>query len=118
VENQLVFLLHICNNASVKKQVIIDNRADKEIKRFPRPVQLKFRALFILLERDGFLSEPSAKKISSDLFEIRVKYKGQWRAIYAYVTKTLIIILTGFNKKTQKTPVKEINKAKDRLKDY
>ena len=114
----LDYLLHICNNTSVKKQVIIDKRADKEIKKFPKIVQTKFTALFIILERDGSLKEPLGKRINNDLFEIRVKYKGQWRVLYAYLGKNEIVILSGFHKKTQKTPTQQIDKAIQRLKQY
>lgn len=99
---------------------MIDKRAEKEIKNFSRPVQLKFKTLFAILEKTGKLEEPFGKKLSGreSLFEIRVKQDGQWRAIYAYMEKSLIIILSAFGKKTQKTPIAELEKAKRRLADY
>jgi phage-related protein len=102
----------------VKKVIKIDERADKELISFSQEVQAKFFALFTVLEKEGFLKEPFAKKINNNLFEIRVKFKGQWRAIYAYIKKKEIIILSVFNKKTQKINKKEINKAEKRLKEY
>lgn len=102
------------------KTVLIDKRAEKELKKFPRPTQLKFQALFEILEQVGKLEEPFAKKLSGseDLFEIRVKQDGQWRAIYAYIADNSIIILSAFAKKTQKTPVVELEKVKRILADY
>lgn len=104
----------------MKQTVLIDKRAHKELSKFSRPVQLKFQALFEILEETGKLEEPFAKKIVSTLglFEIRVKYQGQWRAIYAYVEKKTIIILSAFGKKTQKTPGAELEKAKSRIQEY
>ncbi|HCR81633.1 MAG TPA: hypothetical protein DIV47_04145 [Candidatus Pacebacteria bacterium] len=42
----------------------------------------------------------------------------QWRAIYAYLPKNIIIILTFFAKKTQKTPKREIELAIKRRRKY
>jgi len=104
----------------MKKIVVVDPRSAREISKFPREVQLRFKQDFEILEKDGRLVEPEAKKLISTrgLFEIRVKYKGQWRAIYAYATSYTIVILSAFAKKTQKTPVEELNKAKKRLLEY
>lgn len=104
----------------MRKRILIDKRAEKELKKFPRIVQLKFQALFEILEEKGKLEEPFAKKLSGSihLFEIRVKYQGQWRALYAYLRDNSIVILSAFSKKTQKTPLTELEKAKERRKIY
>jgi phage-related protein len=104
----------------VKKVILLDKRAVKELHKFPRTVQLKFRALFNILESEGVLEEPFAKKLTgkSGLFEIRVKYQGQWRALYAYMKQRQIIILPAFRKRTQKTPIQELRKAEQRLLNY
>lgn len=104
----------------MKKTIFIDRRAAKEIKHFSRPVQLRFQALFEILEQEGKLEEPFGKKLAGhdNLFEIRVKYQGQWRAIYAYLKKENIVILSAFGKKTQKTPKAELEKARTRAADY
>ena len=74
--------------------------------------------LFEILSQNGKLEMPFAKKIDKNIYEIRINNKGQWRAIYAYVFKNQIIILSAFRKKTQKTPKKELTKALKRLKKY
>jgi phage-related protein len=102
----------------VKKIVEIDEKADQELKAFSQEVQARFTALFLILEKEGYLKEPFAKKISQHLFEVRVKHKGQWRALYAYVQKNKVIVLSAFNKKTQKAPRKELHKAEKRLRKY
>jgi phage-related protein len=101
-----------------KKQVIIDVRAKKELEHFSQAVQMKFYAAFDLLEEWGYLNEPHAKKLTEDLFEIRIKHLGQWRSVYSYIKNNWIIILTVFQKKTQKTPSGEIKRAKKRLQNY
>ena len=102
----------------MRKTVFVDRRADKEFRKLPRQVQFKFKALFEILEEEGKLEEPFAKKISFQLFEVGVKHLGQWRAIYAYLYENSVVILTAFSKKTQKTPLSELEKAKERRKNY
>lgn len=104
----------------VKKEVLLYPNAEKELNKFPRQVQLKFKALFELLAEEGKLESPYAKKLSgtNNLFEIRVKHQGQWRAIYAYIEQNIALILLAFIKRTQKTPLTELNKAKNRLVNY
>jgi len=105
---------------TVKKHVIIDPRANKELKKFSRVVQLKFKTLFEILETEGKLEEPFGRKLvgGENLFEARVKYMGQWRAIYGYREVEEIVILSAFVKKTQNMPLTELEKARKRLADY
>ncbi|MFH1958854.1 MAG: type II toxin-antitoxin system RelE/ParE family toxin [Patescibacteria group bacterium] len=96
----------------------MNKKAQKEIEKFPKPVRIKFTAYLETLEEQGKLEKPFAKKISKDLYEIRVKYRGEWRAIYAYLLKNTVVVLSAFRKKTVKAPIKEINKAQRRLKEH
>lgn len=102
----------------MKKIIHFDRRAKKELESFPPKVQSQFIALTVKLGLLGTLEEPESKKLDATLFEIRVRYKGQWRALYAYMKDELVIVLCAFHKKTQKTPLREIHKAKKRLKEY
>lgn len=103
-----------------KKNVYYDERALKELKNCREDVQLEFRALILKLKEDGQLKEPEAKKMAGykNLYELRVRLGGQFRGLYAYLKTDIIMILSIFQKKTQKTPQKEIDKALKRLKDY
>ncbi len=76
-------MLHISNNTNMKKSVELDENADEELRSFSPAVQAKFAALFGVLEKEGFLKEPYAKRVNKNLFEIRIKHEGQWRALYA-----------------------------------
>jgi len=102
----------------MKKQVQIDKRAQKEIDTFPSLAKAHVYTALKILARDGQLTEPEAKKLTTDLFEIRIRTQGQWRVLYAYLIDNLIMILSAFQKKTSKTPQKELLKAKSRLKTY
>jgi phage-related protein len=99
-----------------KKKVEFCEGADKEFFELPFKVSKKFKTVIFLLERDGYLKEPEGKKLGdTGLFEIRVRVQGQWRGLYAYYYENAIIILRIFQKKTQKTPDKEIKIALKRL---
>jgi phage-related protein len=101
----------------MKKRVVVHKLAEREMALFPNPIRLGFKALFERLREDGRLKEPQAKRLGGrdKLFELRVRQRGQWRMIYAYAAPSLIIVLSGFIKKTQKTPKREITKSQQRL---
>lgn len=62
-----------------------------------------------------FLGMPHSKKITSDLYELRIRGKQEVRIIYAFLEKD-IYLLHAFKKKTQKTPQKEMITALKRFK--
>ena len=64
------------------------------------------------LATNGRLAEPHGKAIAPNLFEIRVRVSPkQYRLFYCYFDPNGILILSGFVKKTQATPIQEIRKA-------
>lgn len=69
----------------------------------------------VLSEKGELVCYPIARHVVDDIWELRPLAK---RFMYAYITNKKIIILSYFTKKTNKTPRKEIDKAKKRLKEY
>ncbi len=102
----------------MKKKVFLDRNAKKELDHFSENVKVEFEAYFEILKNEGRLTLPEAKKVTKDLFELRVKIGGEYRGFYAYIGKMYIIILHFFKKTTQKTPIKNIKTAKRRLDKY
>ena len=82
-------------------------------------LQLKiFRAFELLEEFNINLKAPYVKPLEDKLYELRIKDpKGIYRIIYFAYTGQEFIMLNGFVKKTQKTPKKEIELAKTRMKE-
>lgn len=111
-------MCRLCHNVWMNKKIVLDKRAEKEINKFSKSARIKLIAYLETLKEDGKLKKPFAKKINKDLYEIRIKHKGEWRVIYAYVLRNEVIILSAFRKKTTKLPIREINKAQRRLKEY
>lgn len=63
--------------------------------------------------------EPFSKVLGQGLLEIRVRSKNDIaRIIYTFAKGKQIILLHGFIKKTDKTPLKELEIAKERIKKY
>ena len=84
------------------------------------PGQAKVLRLIDLLADYGvFLKEPYTRQIKGKLRELRITDRsGEIRILYFGITKRRIILLHGFNKKTRKTPVKEIEIAERRMSDF
>ena len=54
-----------------------------------------------------------------ELYEIRIEFGGDiFRVFCCFDKGSLVILLNGFQKKTQKTPQSEIDKAEKLMKEY
>ncbi|KKS45083.1 hypothetical protein A3J20_01085 [Candidatus Gottesmanbacteria bacterium RIFCSPLOWO2_02_FULL_42_29] len=76
--------------------------------------------IFNIYQQYGLLQiiPHTRKLIGTPLWEIRIKGKDNIRIIYITHTEKSILILHGFIKKTQKTPIKELNIALSRLQTF
>lgn len=78
---------------------------DKEVLR-------KIDYVLQLLKSEERLSSRFVKMISDGLFELRISVRGNiYRLFFIFDEGDIVILLNGFQKKTQKTPRKEIDKA-------
>ncbi len=84
--------------------------------------QAKYIFITRLLQEYGIhVKEPYVKQITGHkkLYEIRIKDKsGISRILYFAHTGKKFVLLHGFIKKTDKMPAKEIDIAKQRMKEY
>ena len=75
--------------------------------------------LKVLQEKGNQLREPYSKHLEDGIFEIRGKVGSDIsRVLYFFYYGGKIILTNGFIKKTQKTPSKEIKRAKEYRNDY
>ena len=84
-------------------------------------VQEKIEFVLDLIRRIEIVPSKFLKKIESSkgLFEIRVKVKSDIFRIFCFFDEgKLVILLNGFQKKSQKLPKKEILKAEKLKKEY
>lgn len=76
----------------------------------------KIIAYIRLLKEEGIkIGQPYVKYIMDDIWELRPLRD---RILFAYYKNNEFILLSFFMKKTQKTPLKEITKAKKLLKEF
>lgn len=98
-------------------EIITDGRVKKFIKGLSADEQSKILRHLDFFDKYGFnLPSKYLKKLSPNLWELR---PGNIRLLFGIVRpRNTIVIVNGFKKKTQKTPVKEIETAKSRIKGY
>lgn len=69
-----------------------------------------------LLEKFGNqLGMPHSKKVSDGIFELRIRGQQEVRIFYCFY-KNQIHLLSGFVKKSQKTPQQELARARNKYK--
>lgn len=73
-----------------------------------------FRTLELLMQYGPLLTMPYCKRMSPKLYELRIGGKIEIRIFYTFY-EDKIYLLHSFQKKSWKTPKKELQTAKDRL---
>ena len=93
-------------------------------KEFLLSLDTKMRAKMVntisILQDNGYaLREPYSKYLSEGIFELRARVGSDIaRVLYFFYVDSRIVLTNGFIKKTNKTPIKEIEKAKKYRADY
>ena len=99
---------------------ILDRIVVAEFEALPDDMRAKFARIVELIEGHGLekLREPLVKHLDKELWEIRVSGRdGISRAIYVTASGMRVIVVRVFNKKSQKTPPREIRLARQRAKE-
>lgn len=96
-----------------------NERVKAETLDFPEGVLSDFLHIAEIVEEFGpAVGKPYTAPMGAGLFEIRARGReGIGRSLFCTVKGQEIVILTSFVKKTQKTPKKEIDKARKRMKE-
>ncbi len=75
-------------------------------------VQEKIQYGLLLLKTQDLLSKKFVKSVRDGVFELRTEYNGNiYRVFFIFDGNNIVILFNGFQKKTQKTPTNEIEKA-------
>jgi len=73
----------------------------------------------LLLKSQDKLPAKYVKSVGNGLFELRIEWQSCiYRIFFCYDEGQIVILFNGFQKKTQKTPDNEINKALKLKKEY
>ncbi len=74
--------------------------------------QSKIQYGLLLLKTQDRLSTKFVKYMKEGVFELRTKYNGNiYRVFFIFDGNKIVVLFNGFQKKTQKTPAGELEKA-------
>ncbi len=99
---------------------ILDRRVEKELDGLADDVRQRFLRIAELIEQHGpaAMHEPYVKHLEGKLWEMRMKGRdGIARAIYVTAKGERVVALHAFVKKTQKTPQRALEIARERAKE-
>jgi phage-related protein len=98
----------------------LNSVVDQEVAALPADMRARLTRLTNLIELIGFEALPrdSVKHLEGRLWELRITGRdGISRAIYVTASGRRMVILRAFVKKTQKTPPRELELARQRARD-
>jgi phage-related protein len=101
------------------KLIYYNARVEKEVMAWPPGVRADFLRLAEAMREFGpDLGMPRTRAMGSGLFEMRAKGReGIGRAFFCTIVDEQIVILHAIIKKTEKTPARELETARARLKE-
>lgn len=103
----------------IRKIITFDNYFYEFKKTLNSKILDKIDYIFGIIETQDRISEKFLKHLESGLFEIRIEYQSNiYRVFCCFDEGKLVVLFNGFQKKYQKTPRKEIDKALKIMADY
>jgi phage-related protein len=99
---------------------ILDHRVVGELDALAADIRQRFLRIAEMIEQHGLaaMHEPYVKHLEGKLWEMRMKGKdGIARAIYLAAKGERVVVLHAFVKKTQKTPQRALEIARERAKE-
>lgn len=107
-------------------EIVFYSQADgtKPVKDFFNSLNVKMKAKIVratvMLQKNGpALREPYSKPLGDGIFELRAKVATDiTRVLYFFFVGRRVVLTNGFVKKTQETPVSEIERAKRYRAEY
>lgn len=99
---------------------ILNSEVRRELEQLPKDMLASFLRISRLIETHGLpqVHEPYVKHLEDRLWEMRMKGRdGIARAVYVTARGQRVVVVRVFEKKTQKTPRREIELALKRAKE-
>ena len=99
---------------------ILDRRVERELNALSQDIRQRFLRIAELIEQHGMdaMRAPHVKHLEGKLWEMRMKGRdGIARAIYVIASGERLVVVHAFEKKTQKTPQRALEIARDRAKE-
>ena len=102
------------------KVEILDRRVVKELESLSTDVRQRFLRISELIEKHGrsAMHEPQIKHLEGKLWEMRMTGRdGIARAVFVTAVGDRVVVVHAFEKKTQKTPLRALEVARQRAKE-
>lgn len=104
-----------------RKIIFYENYFIEFYQQLDQKVKGKIQYVFELIKQVDRVPEKFLKHLTrtNGLYEIRIEYQSNiYRVFCCFDEGQLVVLFNGFQKKTQKTPKKEIDKAQQLMKEY
>jgi len=100
--------------------IYYSDQVQEELMALPDTLQARYIGLTArMIEHGPNLGLPHTDALGGGLFELRLKgAEGIARVMYCLMIQREILVLHVFVKKTQKTPLKELRIARQRMKEF
>lgn len=109
MKRQIIF--YKTNNDKCPVEDFLDSLDDNTVS--------KILAILKYVEDFDIIPEKFFKKLTTEIYEIRIKYENNiYRILCFFHINSLVILTNGFQKKMQKTPRNEIDLALKYKNDY
>lgn len=105
----------------VRKIIFYEDHFIEFYKNQDDKVKSKIQYVFELIKQVERVPEKFLKHLegTDGLFEVRIEYQSNiFRIFCCFDEGRLVVLFNGFQKKTQKTPKVEIEKAENLMKEY
>lgn len=105
----------------VREIIFYENYFIEFYRKQNKKVKGKIQYVFELIKQVDRVPEKFLKHLTgtNGLYEIRIEYQSNiYRIFCCFDEGQLVILFNGFQKKTQKTPQKEIDKAERLMNEY
>lgn len=99
---------------------LLDARVRDELEALPSDMKARFRRIVEVIQNHGLeqVREPHVRHLEGRLWEMRMTGRdGISRAIYVTATGRRVVVVRVFVKKTEKTPRREIDLARQRAEE-
>lgn len=105
-------VLYICNMERERRIRTYGGYFEAFMNTLEEGVQEKIQYGLLLLKTQDRLSGKFVRLVRNGVFELRTEYNGNiYRVFFIFDGSNIVILFNGFQKKTQKTPTNEIEKA-------
>lgn len=105
----------------IRKIIFYENHFIEFYKKQNKKVKGKIQYVFELIKQVNRVPEKFLKHLTgtNGLYEVRIEYESNiYRIFCCFDEGQLVVLFNAFQKKTEKTPQKEIDKAERLMKEY